>query len=169
MNPFTLRREYEALHQDPTAMPGRSLLPYAHVVNTLIRKHGSQTALDYGCGKGLQYMVDRVQEWWGIQPHLYDPAVPTWSARPPLPTYDGVICTDVLEHIPEAELDATLTDIFGFARQWVFLTVCCRPAVRILPNGLNAHCTVRPQEWWRERLEGFGRAPGLQLRYEFTP
>lgn len=166
--PASLLEQYRQLHRDETAFPGRSLLPCAHVVNTLIRKHRSTTLLDYGCGKGLQYLVDRVQDWWGVTPTLFDPAVPKWAARP-AGRFDGVICTDVLEHIPELELDATLDDIFGFARQWVFLTVCCRPARRLLPNGMNAHCTVMPEDWWRAVLERKEREHRVMLRMEFTP
>lgn len=169
--PASLLDQYRQIHADPqTAFPGRSLLPYAHVINTLIRKHGSRSLLDYGCGQGLQYLVDRVQDWWGVTPMLYDPAVPRWSARPAaVERFDGVICTDVLEHIPELELDATLDDVLGFARQWAFVTVCCRPAKRILPNGLNAHCTVMPEDWWRALLDRKAREHAVVLRLEFTP
>ena len=53
----------------------------------------------------------------------------------------------------------------GYARAFVFANVACFPARKHLPNGQNAHCTIRPLKWWRRLVEGTARAhPGV--RYE---
>jgi len=39
----------------------------------------------------------------------------------------------------------------------VFASVACYPAKTTLPNGENAHCTVRPLDWWRQIFEAAGR------------
>ena len=55
---------------------------------------------------------------------------------------------DVLEHCPEQDLRWIVAEIFGFANRFVFANVASYEAMTTLPNGENAHCTVRPSEWW---------------------
>jgi hypothetical protein len=44
--------------------------------------------------------------------------------------------------------------------------VACFPAAKRLPNGQNAHCTVRPAGWWRTLVEKVAlKHPGVL--YEF--
>ena len=64
---------------------------------------GAKTLLDYGAGQGWQYTEECYHVLWNIMPTLYDPAVAAFHVKPSQ-RFDGVICTDVLEHIPEAEL-----------------------------------------------------------------
>ena len=108
-------------------------------------------------------------EAWGIMPALYDPAVPEFAEMPTDPC-DGVICTDVLEHVPENELDAVIGDLVRLAQLWCFVSVCCRAARpnKNLPDGRNAHVTIRPQAWWADKLmKAFDGHAALVLN--FTP
>lgn len=159
--------QYRLLHKDPKVFEGRSILPYAFHVKELVLKYKSKSLLDFGCGKGRQYTEMHVHAWWDIQPALYDPAVPKYATLP-AGKFDGVICTDVMEHVPESAVDATLEQIFGFARQWVFFTICTRPANRILPNGQNAHCTIQPREWWMDKINALATIHRVGRRVEFT-
>lgn len=133
-----------------------SLLRWVPDIADLVGEFKSRRLLDYGCGLGWQYTRERAHNAWGTEmPVLYDPAVYGREMRPAGP-FDGVICTDVLEHVPEDELDAVLRDIAGFAAQWAFISVCCRPSKHIrLPIGGNVHVTVQPIEWWWARLAPF--------------
>jgi hypothetical protein len=85
----------------------------------------------------------------------YDPSYPPYSKRPD-ETFDAVICTDVLEHCPEDDLEWIIADLFGFARKLVFAVAACYPALTHLPNGENAHCTVRPASWWHSKFQQIG-------------
>jgi hypothetical protein len=67
--------------------------------------------------------------------------------------FDGVICTDVLEHIPEPEIDWNLWRLFAYANKFLLLTVCCRAAKKTLPSGENCHITVQPMEWWLAKVQ----------------
>jgi hypothetical protein len=69
-----------------------------------------------------------------------------------------VICTDVLEHCPEEDLPWIVGELFGYARLFVFANVACYPAMKTLPNGENAHCTIRPVEFWREIFQNAAAA-----------
>lgn len=108
----------------------------------------ARTAIDYGCGKGvLAEQVSRI-------PHLecakYDPAIPEHDLKPEA-KFDCLVNTDVLEHIPEGELDATLRDFPEISNQAIVIPHL-RKAKQILPNGENAHCTLKSPEQWREVL-----------------
>lgn len=152
---------------------GESLAPERARVKRLIEKTGAQTLLDYGSGKGRQYDPQRIRdesgaEWpgvldyWGVDEVVcYDPCYAPLSWLPD-GKFDGVICTDVLEHCPEEDMSWIVAEIFGYARRFVYASVASFPARKRLPNGENTHCTVRPAQWWTELFEGVAAAhPGV--------
>lgn len=144
---------YRNMHRDG-GFPGFSVEPYIPEIADLVRRSGALSLLDYGCGKGLQYIERGWHEaWGGIMPKLYDPAVKGFRKKPK-GKFDGVICTDVLEHVPETELPGVIGELVGYATLWCFVSVCCRKAkgYKRLPGGRNVHVTIRPAEWWQETL-----------------
>jgi SAM-dependent methyltransferase len=124
----------------------------------LVQRTGAKRLLDYGSGRGYQYLRDRVHEVWGILPYCYDIGVRQLSDRPE-GVFDGIICTDVLEHIDEEDLPEILQDLFGYVRVggFVYLEICCRPAFKLLENGENVHLTVRNPDWWRALIADYHR------------
>jgi len=138
--------------------PGLSLPPQAARIRRLIERTGAVNILDYGSGKGQQYeksfrladgtVVENVQDYWGVDyVQCYDPSYPPFS-KLPTGKFDGVISTDVLEHCPEEDVPWIVAEMFSFAERFVFANVACYPAKKRLPNGENAHCTIKPVEWW---------------------
>ena len=157
---------------------GQSLPRQAPHIKRLIQQTAAASILDYGSGKGYQYslrrMVDAesgidhpdIKSYWGVKEiRCFDPGYPPFSELPS-GLFDGVICTDVLEHCPEEDIGWILEELFAFARRFVFANIACFPARKLLPNGGNAHCTVKPVKWWGEEIGCAARAkPGLP--YEF--
>lgn len=135
------------LHQNPTKWRGTTLTHYIEDINKLIEEKKLKTILDYGCGKAKFHPAH-----WNAD--KYDPAVPEYSEKPNN-RYDLVICTDVLEHIPQNHLDEVIEDIFNYSDQWVFISVCCRKAKEILPNGYNAHATIESTKWWTNKFSKY--------------
>ena len=150
--------EYKKYHAElDTNYPGNNLKPQLLHVKDLVIDTKSKTLLDYGCGKGLQYTKWKHHEELGIDmPALYDPAVPRYENLPDGP-FDGVISTDVLEHIPKEHLPETFEKIFSRAKRFVFLAICTRPAIAVLPSGENAHCTLEPMSWWVEQIRPYSK------------
>lgn len=62
---------------------------------------------------------------------------------------DTVICFDVLEHLFIHDVTLVIRDILSLASQSVIVNVACYPARALLPNGENAHTTVRHPYWWK--------------------
>lgn len=129
------------LHENPKYGSRRREALYGQI-RQLMKQTGSQTLLDYGCGKGE------------MAKHLpatcYDPCVEQFSARPEL--HDMVACCDVLEHIEPDLLTNVLIDIRNLADRAVYLVISTRPAAKTLADGRNAHLIVKPLEWWSEVL-----------------
>lgn len=172
-----LQQIYADIHADglPDAgiEPGRlfdghSIYPHVDDVRALARATGARTVLDYGSGKGMQYRQDPIAigkgreipglaTYWGVEAiHCYDPGVPEYAAYP-WGTYDGLVSTDVLEHIPEEDIGWFLVEFFRLAGSFIFANIAGYPAEKVLPNGWNAHVTVKPKEWWKERIEEAAR------------
>jgi hypothetical protein len=157
---------------------GLSMPATASRIRKLIVEHKARTVLDYGAGKGMQYgplsikmpsgqEFTRIRDFWGVDSIVcYDPAFPPFSE---LPTgkFDGVITTDMMEHCPEEDLPWIIGEIFGFANRFVFGNIASYPALKHLPNGENAHCTVRPVEWWESQVKSVAsRHPHLRYRFD---
>jgi hypothetical protein len=164
-------KTYGEMHQKQKRFSGYSIKPYVQEIAGLVHTHYPDRLLDYGSGKGYQYLALRVHEkWGGLLPVCYDPGVRQLSIKPE-GKFDGIICTDVLEHIEEQDLDGVLDDIFGFLaegnsefRSFVFLAIACRPAKhKRLPDGRDVHVTIKPPKWWDAKLEKYHRA-GLTIR-----
>jgi hypothetical protein len=168
-----LIEQYRAMHRDgdvrrgtpaEQTFDGKSLPRQASRIKKLIQRSGARTILDYGAGKGRQYLPagimengvvrwNSMQEYWGVGSiRCYDPGHAPFSSLPE-GQFDGVVCTDVLEHCPEEDLPWIVGELFGYARLFVFANVACYPAAKTLPNGENAHCTIRPVSFWRELFD----------------
>jgi hypothetical protein len=147
-------REYRKMAATGLYFRGLSLVQHADAIGELITKHKAQTLLDYGSGAGEAYSKPhRLHMRWGVDiPRRYDPAFPKFAVKPS-GTFHGVVCSDVLEHVPEAAVDGLIARLFGHAERFVFASVCCRPANKTFPDGTNLHITLHPREWWAERFE----------------
>lgn len=159
---------YQKIHEDkPKHWAGTTIRRHVDKIAALVARTHPATMLDYGCGKGFQYLRDRIHEkWGGLLPHCYDIGVRQICAKPTI-KFDGVISTDMLEHIEEADTDAVIADIFSFVDpgpiddRFVFLSISCKPCKDIfLPDGRNGHLCQKPPQWWEAKIRKYER-PGL--------
>jgi hypothetical protein len=107
-----------------------------------------RSILDYGCGQSQ--LLDQLRLGYPAELNRYDPAIPAY-ARKPETLVDLLINVDVLEHIEDRDLDPVLSEMASLARNAIII-IDTRPAKAVLPDGRNAHVTIRPHHWWRERL-----------------
>ena len=75
----------------------------------------------------------------------YEPAAQESEKR----AADCVLCIDVLEHIFISDLKNVIDDLYKHAKKLILIQVACYEAKAKLPNGENAHITVRNPMWWK--------------------
>lgn len=120
----------------------------------VVRALKPRSILDYGCGRS-----DLVAHFWRDgerRIERFDPAIPMWK-RMPKRRFDLVLCCDVMEHIPMANVDAVLRQIRDVT-DTAFFTISTKPARAKLPDGRNAHVTLLTHsEWMRWIKDYFGQ------------
>lgn len=149
MSQHSLVDEYAGFHSTDASYgaTGHKTLPW---ILPHLKALKPASLIDYGCGKGL--LGPLVGRRLGIADiGRYDPAVPAFSAKPGR-RFDVLINVDVLEHIPEDELDAVLADMAAVADEAI-LVIDTAPARTLLSDGRNAHVTLHGADWWAAKLK----------------
>jgi hypothetical protein len=172
---------YRIMHEEGETAVGRapentfsgiSLRTHIKPIARLVHETGARTILDYGAGKASLYeaypgepLESRYRghpAWPDVKVICYDPGYEPF-AMPYSDRCDGVISTDVVEHIPAGDIPWVLDEIFQASKSFVYVVAACFPARKFLPNGQNAHCTVESPAWWESQMESAARRnPGIQ-------
>ncbi len=142
---------------------GKTTSSYADVIKKIIEKNNITSLLEYGCGKAYYYnnefthnekLIKSLKDYWGTEIYLFDPCVIKYN-KFPNNSVDLTLCIDVLEHIPEEDIDWVLEKFLSITKKFSFISVACYPAIATLPNGENAHITIHTPEWWLNKLSKF--------------
>lgn len=112
--------------------------------------HGPRV-LDYGAGRrtfstAMRWLMPQVEVF------EYDPGVPEISILPASIKYDLVLCTDVMEHVEEQFVDETFARLREYTKHAAFFNIALSLSKASLPNGQNAHVTVRSADWWENKV-----------------
>jgi hypothetical protein len=129
---------------------GTSSVKYLRYLRPEITLLRPASILDYGCGQSV--FLDCLNLGYDVELLRYDPAIPAYSKLPE--NRAGLLVSiDVLEHIEEADLDKVMAEMRASARE-ALIVIDTVPAKHTLPDGRNAHVSLHPHAWWRERLAG---------------
>jgi len=143
----------------------RTVSPGASVASFYVHKfHPEGEIYDFGCGTGKASVVFKK---FGLNPVLIDFAdncrdpeagdLPffEWDLTDPIPgkTKHG-FCTDVMEHIPEKDVDKVIQNIMNCAEK-VFFQIsteddCCGSLI-----GATLHHTIKPHKWWYNKFQDY--------------
>ena len=163
---YELINSYKKLHKEKGKFQGISLIPLVPTLINITKENNCKTLLDYGCGKAVPYIKKKCTELGIIKPiqelcnldsfDLYDPAYPKYN-KLYNKKYDIVICTDVMEHIAEQDIDYVLKDILSHSKKTVFLNISCQPALKHFKEGKfkgqNVHVSVFDGHWWSDKVK----------------
>lgn len=132
------------------------LRAYREQLKKDMEKFNLETLLDYGCGgsdwslKGFNGDGKSAKEYFGLKEcYRYEPSRDLDDRQ----KVDCVVNFDVLEHVFIADVPKVIDNIFSFAKKLVIINVACYPARALLPNGENAHITVRHPIWWKSQVD----------------
>ena len=156
---------YKKLHLNGTELDsaentfdGKSLKFFFQSIKQVIDLTKSKSVIDFGCGKAKYYFEEisinknsysNITNYWNINDVcLYDPGVINFSKYPTRKT-DGVICIDVVEHIPEGDAISFIEELFKLANKFVFIVIACYPAKKTLPDGRNVHLCLKSANDWK--------------------
>lgn len=157
------KKQYEIMHASNAGMfPGQQTVYVKGYINNMVTNYNCKTVFDYGCGKGYQYFNGNIHSDWGCSVTLFDIGVPELSNKPNK-KFDIVISTDVLEHCETIDIPDILKEINDYATNCVLVSISVREAQKTLPDGRNAHLTVKPKEWWMEQINKVADKPWLIL------
>ena len=163
---YDLLDSYKKLHKEEGKFRGISLVPLVPTLMNITKENNCKTLLDYGCGKAIPYskkecksigLKKPVQELCNLDSFdLYDPAYPKYN-KLSKKKYDIVVCTDVMEHIAEQDIDYVLKDILSHSKKTVFLNISCQPALKHFKEGKfkgqNVHVSVFNGHWWSNKVK----------------
>ena len=134
MSPYYLEsvRQGTEFQQNNKSWAGYDVVKYQMKIKDLVNRYRATTILDYGCGKGMQYKEplpyasednwQTFNEYLGVTVYKYDPCVPEHSTLPPVGTkFDGVICTQVLNSIPDDDMPWVRDLLEGYATKFCFI------------------------------------------------
>ena len=125
--------------QQNKSWAGYDVVKYQNKIYDLVHRYNAKTILDYGCGKGLQYSepltygaepgVELPKDKWqtfdqylGVTVYCYDPCVEKFETPPPLDDrFDGVICTQVLNSIPDDDMPWVRNTLEKHATKFCFI------------------------------------------------
>jgi hypothetical protein len=132
------------LHKNPDY--GVSSTIFAPIVDLVISEYKIKELLDYGAGKCR--LRDSLEQ--PVKYTPYEPSNPLWDATPE--PCELVACIDVLEHIEPELLDNVLDDLKRLVLSYGIFTIHTGAAMKVLPDGRNAHLTQENWDWWRVKL-----------------
>tara|TARA_B100000686_G_scaffold347110_1_gene435117 strand:+ start:46 stop:711 length:666 start_codon:yes stop_codon:yes gene_type:complete len=139
---------------------GKSTIGLAKIIKNIIQQNNFKSLLDYGCGKAYYYFnefiihnerITSLQDYWNVNINLYEPCIEKFSDLPKSVS-DLSICIDVLEHIPESDIDWVLEEISNYTSELMFLCIANFKAKALLTNGENAHINIHDSKWWFYKL-----------------
>ena len=143
---------------------GYSLTKWIVKIKEIIKINNANSILDFGCGKAFLYSnkfkigdneFKNLSDFWGIENiFLYDPGVEKFSTYPNK-RFDGIICTDVIEHIPEKDVMNFIDELFKLSNKFIFFVIATIPASKYFDDGKNIHLTLKSQAEWENIFKDF--------------
>lgn len=139
------REQQKYLHENYEY--GTASVSMAPLVTEVINRYEADELLDYGSGRGN--LAQSIKPNRPLTIYEYEPAHDDEAPDPS----DLVCCIDVLEHVEPELLDNVLDDLKRVTKRVGFFSVHIFPAVKVLPDGRNAHLIQENYKWWLPKIE----------------
>jgi hypothetical protein len=140
---------------------------------SMVERYGPTTWRDYGCGPATSYQEGycnkELSEQTDSEYILYDPCHEPHNTFPNIKEVPGVVCCDVIEHIPEPDDIMTLQYLFGVCREFMYLHISNKKGARGFVDGdgdgahESTHCTLRTREEWVAIIDDLARNCGFPV------
>lgn len=150
-----LQRENGAYIENP--YNDFQLRKFREIVKPKLCEEKIKTVLDYGGGgsnwdtPGFDHKTgSSAKDYFGLdEVKIFEPARGLLKKE----KADCVVCVDVLEHIFIADIPKVIEELFKLSKELLVINVACYEAAALLPNGENAHITVRNPHYWKGMID----------------
>ena len=163
---YEVIKKYKVFHENGiknqpgfSTFLGYSLTKWILKIQEIIKTNNCNSLLDFGCGKAFLYKnkfkigdkeFSNLSDFWNLKNiYLYDPGLEEYSDYPK-GKYDGIICTDVVEHIPEDDVLNFIDELFKLSNKFIFVVIATMPASKYFDDGKNIHLSLKNQEEWKK-------------------
>lgn len=163
---YEVIKKYKVFHENGiknqpgfSTFLGYSLTKWILKIQEIIKTNNCNSLLDFGCGKAFLYKnkfkigdkeFTNLSDFWNLKNiYLYDPGLEEYSDYPK-GKYDGIICTDVVEHIPEDDVLNFIDELFKLSNKFIFVVIATMPASKYFDDGKNIHLSLKNQEEWKK-------------------
>ena len=163
---YEVIKKYKVFHENGiknqpgfSTFLGYSLTKWILKIQEIIKTNNCNSLLDFGCGKAFLYKnkfkigdkeFTNLSDFWNLKNiYLYDPGLEEYSDYPK-GKYDGIICTDVVEHIPENDVLNFIDELFKLSNKFIFVVIATMPASKYFDDGKNIHLSLKDQEEWKK-------------------
>ena len=129
------------------------LQKFRHICKEHISNHSIKTVLDYGAGAS-DWDAPNFEPTSGASAKQFFDIKKVTAFEPSRNQMeklesDCVVCMDVLEHIFVTDVPNLVDELFSLTKKLLVINVACYKAQALLPNGENAHITLRSPDWWK--------------------
>jgi hypothetical protein len=153
-----LIEQYKKIHSKKTY--GNTSVKNLRFIRPDIKILHPESVIDYGCGQSP--LLEELSLGYEIVKNRYDPAIPEFSKKPDIIS-DLLLNVDVLEHIEEEDLDIILAEMRSLCKN-ALIIVDLKEAELLLEDGRNAHVTIKPAQWWEEKIsKHFGKLKRIKV------
>ncbi len=182
---YSIINDYVEFHEKGTeklaperTFQGFSLMKWVMNIKEIITNSESKSIIDFGCGKAVGYLnpinfeskeYKNVSDFWGVKEvTLYDPGVKKYEKYPEKKA-DGIICTDVIEHIPPQDINKFIEDLYKLSNKFIFVVAATNLAQKTFKNGKNVHLTIKSRDEWISLFKSFAiKYPKIKTFIEFN-
>jgi len=139
-------------------------------LETLIAQTGSHTILDYSFGLGSRQISPNGASVRSYNPVFVESASYNACDSGLAESADGVVCTDILDFVPDEDVPWMLEELFCRAHHFVAIAVRAFPYEQQLPNGDLLRGRPRPSTWWQAQLDLLSpRFPAVRWQLAIQP
>jgi SAM-dependent methyltransferase len=161
-----IRKGQEITLKDYAAFDGGGIRSLIDTILAIIADKKSVTILDFGCGTAIHWhkhtLVNKTKSLMTVLGekvqgfYRYDPAVDIYSKKPTT-KFDLVVCSDVLEHIPDSELQSFIDEASSYVDTGgtLMFSVSTSPSNNSFLSGENMHINIKSPDEWVQLLKKY--------------
>jgi hypothetical protein len=167
-------------HKSNKTWSGFSQTAYVNDIKTLVEKHNVKSLLDYGCGKGEQYIekleyspgvFQTFNEYLNIDSvYKFDPCWEKFKTPPnEHQKFDAVIMIQAIGFIPDQDIDVLKNILMNHATKFCFIGECYSSYGKVKPKKTKLldptyFKEVRNPEWFKNKFSDW---TGSELIFKF--